>query len=343
VNTTPRSYAAAGVDIDAGEEAVRRIADAVASTRRPEVLSGLGGFGGLFALDTSKYRQPVLVSTTDGVGTKSLVAEAVQRYDTIGQDLVAMCVDDLVCCGAEPLYMLDYIAVGALQADMVTQLVSGMAEGCRQAGCALIGGEMAEHPDAMPADRFDLAGFAVGVVERDALLTNELVVEGDVLVGLASPGLRSNGYSLARRVLIGDDTARLHQPAWPGADTTLADEMLVPSVVYTPRALAALATGAVHAISHITGGGIPGNLPRVLPSGLGAVVRRGSWTEPRIFQQIAELGDIAETEMDKVFNRGIGMVLVVEAGRAVELCELVDGVAIGHIEAGNGVRYVPAS
>jgi phosphoribosylformylglycinamidine cyclo-ligase len=342
LTSKPNSYAAAGVNIAAGDDAVQRIKSSVASTMRPEVLSGLGGFGGLFALDTSKYRQPVLVSTTDGVGTKALVAEALQRYDTIGQDLVAMCVDDLVCCGAEPLFMLDYIAVGAMNPDVVEQLVGGIAEGCRQAGCALVGGEMAEHPDAMQADRFDLAGFAVGVVEREKMLDGSRVCEGDVLIGLASPGLRSNGYSLARRVLIGDDLAKLQQPAWPGADATLGDEMLKPSVIYAKRALAAIDSGAVNAIAHITGGGIPGNLPRVLPTDLGAVIERGSWEEPRIFTEIARLGDISQDEIDNVFNRGIGMILVVGSSQADQVCELVDGIRIGWVESGHGVRYVAA-
>src|SRR4051812_30095800 len=228
------TYEAAGVSIEAGEEAVRRIGDAVRSTRRPEVLGGIGGFGGLFALGADRYRDPVLVSTTDGVGTKAMVATAAGRFDTIGIDLVAMCVDDLVCQGAEPLFFLDYISIGKLDPDQVAELVSGVAEGCRQAGCALVGGEMAEHPGAMEPGEFDLVGFAVGVVERDRIITGQYVSPGDVLIGLPSPGMRSNGYSLARKVLFDIGGRSLDSPAWPGAHHSLADELLEPSVIYAP-------------------------------------------------------------------------------------------------------------
>ena len=239
-----------------------------ASTARPEVLAGIGGFAGQFALDPGRYREPVLVSSTDGVGTKVLVAKAAGRYDTIGIDLVAMCVDDLVCTGAEPLFLLDYLAVGKLVPERVETVVSGVAEGCRQAGCALLGGETAEHPGAMGPDEFDLAGFAVGVVERDERLGPERVRVGDALVGLASPGLRSNGYTLARHVCFERAGRGLDDPAWDGADRSVADELLRPSVIYAPAILAALgvAPGAVHACAHITGGGIAGNVPRLLPA-----------------------------------------------------------------------------
>jgi phosphoribosylformylglycinamidine cyclo-ligase len=296
------SYAAAGVDIDAGEEAVRRIGPAVRSTFTESVLTDVGGFGAPFALDTSRFTQPVLVSSTDGVGTKLLVAEATARYDTIGIDLVAMVVDDLVCQGAEPLFLLDYLAVGALDPDVVEQVVNGIAEGCRQARCALIGGEMAEHPGSMAPDRIDVAGFAVGVVERDRLITGDQARPGDLLIGLPSPGLRSNGYSLARRVLL--EVAGL-----PLDD--LADDLLLPSVIYAPAVVDLLAEVDVRGVAHITGGGIPGNLPRALPDDVGYWLDRATWEVPAIFGLIQEHGQVSDDEMDRVFNLGIGMVVVV--------------------------------
>ncbi|MET0805304.1 MAG: phosphoribosylformylglycinamidine cyclo-ligase [Acidimicrobiales bacterium] len=296
------SYAAAGVDIDAGAEAVRRIGPAVRSTFTESVLTDVGGFGAPFALDTSRFTQPVLVSSTDGVGTKLLVAEATGRYDTIGIDLVAMVVDDLVCQGAEPLFLLDYLAVGALDPDVVEQVVNGIAEGCRQARCALIGGEMAEHPGSMAPDRIDVAGFAVGVVERDRLITGDQARPGDLLIGLPSPGLRSNGYSLARRVLL--EVAGL-----PLDD--LADDLLRPSVIYAPAVVDLLAEVDVRGVAHITGGGIPGNLPRALPDDVGYWLDRATWDVPAIFGLIQEHGQVSDDEMAKVFNLGIGMVVVV--------------------------------
>ncbi len=307
------SYAAAGVDIDAGEEAVRRIGPAVRSTFTESVLTDVGGFGAPFALDTSRFTQPVLVSSTDGVGTKLLVAEATGRYDTIGIDLVAMVVDDLVCQGAEPLFLLDYLAVGALDPDVVEQVVGGIAEGCRQARCALIGGEMAEHPGAMDPDRIDVAGFAVGVVERDRLITGDQARPGDLLIGLPSPGLRSNGYSLARRVLL--------EVAGLSLDD-VADDLLLPSVIYASAVVDTLAEVDVRGVAHITGGGIPGNLPRALPDDVGYWLDPATWDVPPIFGRIQELGDVSDEEMAKVFNLGIGMVLVVapaDADRTVAL------------------------
>jgi phosphoribosylformylglycinamidine cyclo-ligase len=308
------TYAAAGVDIDAGDAAVEGIRSLVESTNRPGVLGSIGGFGGLFRLDTDRYRRPVLVSSTDGVGTKLVVARATGRYDTIGIDLVAMCVDDLVCAGAEPLFLLDYIAVGKVDPARIEQVVTGVAEGCRQAGCALLGGETAEHPGVMAVDDLDIAGFAVGVVEEGETLGPERVRPGDVLVGLPSPGLRSNGYTLARHVLFDRAGRDLSSPAWSGADTSLADELLRPSVVYAPAVLAARDAGGegLHACAHITGGGLPGNLVRVLPEGCTAVVDRDSWEVPRIFTEIARIGEVEAAEMAKVFNMGIGMVLVVD-------------------------------
>jgi phosphoribosylformylglycinamidine cyclo-ligase len=342
----PHTYAAAGVDIAAGERAVELIRDAVRSTRRPEVLGDIGGFGGLFALDTSRYVHPVLVAGTDGVGTKAQVARAARRLDTIGIDLVAMCVDDLVCQGAEPLFFLDYVAVGKLDPPEMAQIVGGVAEGCRRAGCALIGGEMAEHPGVMEAGDFDLVGFAVGVVERDRLIDPAHVRSGDVLIGLRSPGLRSNGYSLARAILFERAGRQLDDPAWPGADRSLADELLVPSVIYAPAVAALLGDVDVRAVAHITGGGIPGNLARVLPDACDAVVRRSTWEPPRIFSELQSLGGISDDEMARVFNLGLGMIVVVpptDAGRALPLLSAagVDASVVGEIHAGaRNVRLV---
>jgi phosphoribosylformylglycinamidine cyclo-ligase len=335
------SYEDAGVSISAGEEAVERIKAKVRSTFRPEVIGDIGGFGGLFAFAQHRYTHPVLVSATDGVGTKALIAQAVGRFDTIGVDLVAMCVDDIVCQGAEPLFFLDYIAVGKLDPDHIEQLVEGVAHGCRQAGCALIGGEMAEHPGAMDPGEFDLVGFAVGVAERDRLITGEHVAVGDVLVGLPSPGLRSNGYSLARKVLLESAGRSLDSPAYPGAPHSLGDELLVPSVVYAPAVAALLRVVDVRSIAHITGGGLPGNLRRVLPADADAAVHTASWEPPRIFGEIQRLGEISDAEMQKVFNLGIGMVVVVaaeEAHRALDLLRTEGhrAVEIGEVEPGHG-------
>ena len=339
------TYAGAGVDIAAGESAVELIKAAVRSTRRPEVLGDIGGFGGLFALDTSRYRAPVLVATTDGVGTKAEVARAAGRLDTIGIDLVAMCVDDLVCQGAAPLFFLDYVAVGQLDPGHVAQLVEGVAAGCCLAGCALIGGEMAEHRGIMEADAFDLVGFAVGVVERDRLLDGSTVRAGDVLLGLFSPGLRSNGYTLARAILFERTGLLLGDPMWVGADLTVADELLRPSVIYAPAVVALLDVVDVRAVAHITGGGIPGNLGRVLPSEVDAVVDTRSWEWPRVFSELQALGDVADEEMRRVFNLGVGMVVIVPAEdqhRALTLLAQygVGSTVVGGVVPGRGeVRF----
>jgi phosphoribosylformylglycinamidine cyclo-ligase len=333
------TYEGAGVSLTAGEEAVERIKDKVRSTFRPEVIGDIGGFGGLFGFDAGRFKRPVLVSSTDGVGTKAMVAQAAGRFTTIGVDLVAMCVDDIVCQGAEPLFFLDYIAVGKLDPDHIEQLVEGVAEGCRQAGCALIGGEMAEHPGAMDPGEFDLVGFAVGVAERDRMITGDRVRPGDVLLGLPSPNLRSNGYSLARRILFERAGRRLDDPAYPGAHHSLADELLSPSVIYAPAVLDLQRAVDVHAVVHVTGGGIPGNLSRVLPTGTAAVVDRGRWEPPAIFGELQRLGEVGDEEMARVFNLGIGMIVVVSARdaykaldaarvaghRAVEIGEVVSG------------------
>ncbi len=339
------TYKDAGVDIAAGEEAVLRIKEKVRSTFRPEVIGDIGGFGGLFSFASHRYVHPVLVSSTDGVGTKAVVAQAAGRFDTIGVDLVAMCVDDIACAGAEPLFFLDYIAVGHLDPDHIEALVEGVAEGCRQAGCALIGGEMAEHPGSMDPGEFDLVGFAVGVVERDLMLGPERVHPGDALIGLPSPGLRSNGYSLARRVLLDRAGLALDGPAYDGARHSLADELLEPSVVYAPAVRALLDSVDVHALAHVTGGGLPGNLPRSLPKGCDAVVDESTWEAPRVFAEIQRLGSIAPEEMRTVFNMGLGMVAVVpreDLYAALDTLRTAGhrAVEIGVVERGHGnLRY----
>jgi phosphoribosylformylglycinamidine cyclo-ligase len=331
------TYAGAGVDIAAGDAAVERLR---------AMVPGIGGFGGQFPLDLARFPHPVLVASTDGVGTKMVIARDSGRYGTVGIDLVAMCVDDLVCLGAEPLFMLDYIATGKVDPDQVATVVAGVHEGCRQAGCVLIGGETAEHAGVMPRDELDLAGFAVGVVEQGTQLGPERVRAGDAVVGLPSPGLRSNGYTLARHVLLESAGLELGDPAWTGADHSVADELLRPSVIYTPAVLAlrdALGDG-LHACAHITGGGIGGNLPRALPADLGAVLERSAWEEPRVFKEIQRLGWVAEDEMDRVFNRGVGMALVVDPGSAGEALRALEQAGqrasvIGEVVAGEGVAF----
>ena len=308
------TYSDSGVDIDAADAAVDAMRDLVASTAdRPGVIGGIGGFGGLFELPGG-YRRPVLVSSTDGVGTKMAVAMATGRFDTVGIDLVAMCVDDLVCCGARPLFFLDYQLLGRVDPEQVRALMTGISAGCRQAGAAIVGGELAEHPGLLAPGEVDVAGFAVGIVEHDAIIDGPARTRaGDVLLGLASPGLRSNGYSLARRALLEVAGRPLDGPAWEGAgDWTLADELLRPSVIYTPAVLALLDAGVeVHAIAHITGGGLPGNVPRVLGADVDAVFDRSAWPVPRVFREVQAAGGVDDAEMLRVFNLGLGMVIAV--------------------------------
>jgi phosphoribosylformylglycinamidine cyclo-ligase len=314
------TYAAAGVDIDAADQAVEAMRDLVASTAdRPEVIGGIGSFGGLFEVPEG-YRRPVLVASTDGVGTKMAVAIATGRLDTVGIDLVAMCVDDLVCCGARPLFFLDYQLLGRIDPHQVRQVMTGIAAGCRRAGCAIVGGELAEHPGLLRPGDLDVAGFAVGIVERDAIIDGPAHTRpGDVLVGLPSPGLRSNGYSLARRALLEQAGRSLDDPAWAGAGAwTLADELLRPSVIYAPAVLSVLEAVEVHAVAHVTGGGLPGNVARVLAGDVDAVLERGRWPVPRIFAEIQEAGGVHDEEMARVFNLGLGMILVLPR-RVVDL------------------------
>ncbi len=335
------TYAGAGVDIGAGEEAVERIKAAVRSTFRPEVIGDVGGFGGLFNFDPSRYRHPVLVAGTDGVGTKAMVARQTGRFDTIGIDLVAMSVDDIAAQGAEPLFFLDCISAGRLDPVQMEHLVAGVATGCKEAGCALIGGEMAELPGMLEPGHFDLVGFAVGVVERDRLVTGANIAVGDRVIGLPSPGLRCNGYSLARRVLLDLDQRPLDGPAWPRAHHSLGEELLRPSVIYAPALVQLCRTVDVHGLAHITGGGIPGNLARVLPRHCDAVVLRDRWEVPEIFNQIQAAGNVSPDEMAKVFNLGVGMIAVVAPRDVFRVHDLLrdaghDSVEIGEIVEGGG-------
>ncbi len=341
------TYATAGVDIAAGEKAVERIKEHVRSTFRREVVGDLGGFGGLFAPDWKHYDDPLLVSSTDGVGTKSLIARLANRRDTIGIDCVAMSVDDIAAQGAEPLFFLDYISVGHLVADEVDEIVAGVAEGCRTARCALLGGEMSEHPGLLAPGEFDLVGFAVGVVDRARVLPQR-VRAGDRIVGLASPGLRCNGYSLARAALLERGGRALDGPAWDGAHHDLAEELLRPSVIYAPAMLHMTREADIHAFAHVTGGGIPGNVVRVLPDRCDAVVSKDSWEVPRIFREIQRAGAIDAGEMEQVFNLGLGMLAVVAADDALTAVDAAraaghDAWVVGDIVDGRGrVQMVPA-
>jgi phosphoribosylformylglycinamidine cyclo-ligase len=318
------SYSAAGVDIEAGERAVELMKASVRRTSRPEVLGGLGGFAGLFGLDLAKYPQPVLASSTDGVGTKIAIAQAVDRHDTIGIDLVAMVVDDLVVVGAEPLFLSDYIATGRVVPEKIAAIVSGIAEGCVQAGCALVGGETAEHPGVMRPEEYDVSGTGVGVVNADAILGPKRVATGDVLLALGSSGLHSNGYSLVRRVLL--EQGRLPLGSTPDGlgGRTLADELLTPTRVYAQDVLALAAECRARAFAHITGGGLAGNLARVLPPTVDAVVDRSTWAPQPIFDLIARTGSVPLEQMELTFNLGVGMIAVLpvaEADAALALAE----------------------
>ncbi|MDP8930168.1 MAG: phosphoribosylformylglycinamidine cyclo-ligase [Actinomycetota bacterium] len=338
----PISYSDAGVDVDAANRAVELIRHVAESSRRPEMIGGIGGFAGLFAFDARRYVDPVLVSSTDGVGTKVELARRLDVLETVGQDLVAMVVDDLVVSGAEPLFLNDYLTVGRLDPERVARIVAGVVEGCRLAGCALLGGETAEHPGLIPDDAFDLAGFAVGVVERDRLLSAERVRAGDVLVALGSSGLHANGYSLVRRLIEGLDLREPH-----GLDRPLGQVLLTPTRIYVRDCLALAAAVDVRVFCHITGGGLPGNLPRVLPEGLGVLVEATTWEPPAIYQLLRELGPVAEAEMWRTFNLGIGMVAVVapdDSDDAVRMLTSrgVQAWAMGSVREVSGVEIVAA-
>ncbi len=368
----PRTaYRAAGVNIAAGERAVELIRGHVESTRRPEVIGSLGGFGGAFAIPQG-YREPVLVASTDGVGTKTAVASAIGRFDTIGIDLVAMCADDVVCTGAEPLAFLDYVAVGQLDPTAVAELVGGVAAGCREAGCALVGGETAEHPGVMEAEAFDIAGTAIGVVERGRIIDGTAVRAGDAIVGLESSGLHSNGYSLVRALMAQWDLdaaepyqARLRRTLGDAATedvladapqetmATLGEVLLTPTRIYARPILAArealVAAGTdVHGLAHITGGGLPGNVPRALPDGLAARLDPDRWRMPSVMQLFGALGGMDDVELRATFNGGLGMVAVVAPDAVPLVIDALAAAGVGSVlvgevvdaEAGGGSRYI---
>lgn len=333
-------YRQAGVDVEAGRAFVQQIRRSVESTYRPEVLGGLGGFGGLFELPAG-YRQPVLVSGTDGVGTKLKLAHSCNQHDTVGIDLVAMCVNDVLTSGAEPLFFLDYLATGKLEPDQLAQVVAGIAAGCRQAGCALVGGETAEMPGFYQTGEYDLAGFCVGIVEKSQILTGAQVQVGDLAVGLASSGLHSNGYSLVRKIVEQSGTALSERPAELG-EQTLADVLLTPTQIYVKPVLAALRAGLeVHGMAHITGGGLPENLPRCLGADQSIRVQHQAWPVPPIFNWLAAGGEVALMEMYSTFNMGIGYVLLLPSRQAETLiahfaAHEIAAYPIGEVVAGNG-------
>ncbi|MEC4680977.1 MAG: phosphoribosylformylglycinamidine cyclo-ligase [Nitrospirota bacterium] len=316
------TYRDAGVDIQRGDEFVRRIGPLMRSTFRPEVMGDLGGFGGLFRFPSDRYREPILVSGTDGVGTKVKLARMMDRHDTIGIDLVAMCVNDILVSGAEPLFFLDYLATGHLEIDVAEAIVQGIAEGCRQAECALIGGETAEMPSCYPAGGYDVAGFAVGVVERSDMLGKEKIQPGDVVIGVASSGLHSNGYSLARRVLFEKQGWTPDTPV-PDLSGLLGEVLIRPTIIYVKLVKTLLGQHRLHGLAHITGGGITGNLPRILPEHCGAVIDRKSWEPSSIFAVIQQAGNIDQEEMFQVFNMGVGLLVVAPSDEAGKILETI--------------------
>ncbi|MGE5416165.1 MAG: phosphoribosylformylglycinamidine cyclo-ligase [Acidobacteriota bacterium] len=331
-------YKKAGVDIDAADETVKRMLPWINATRRPEVISDIGGFAGFFKLDIGRYPKPVLLSGTDGVGTKLKIAQMADKHDTIGIDLVAMCVNDILVHGAEPLFFLDYLAVGKVDPERIEKIVIGVAEGCKQAGCALIGGETAEMPGFYAEDEYDLAGFAVGVANEDKIITGKSMEAGDVVIGLASSGIHSNGYSLARKVLLEKAGMKLEQPV-AELGTTLVDELLKPTHIYVRSINTLLEQVEVKGLAHITGGGIEGNFVRVLPEGIQACINKGAWEVPPIYQMMAKLGNVASPEMFKTFNMGIGFIVVVkptEADKTVKILKDMGETAfvIGEILSG---------
>ena len=335
------TYKSAGVDIDAGNKFVELIRPLVRTTFRPEVITDIGGFGGLFSFNAKKYKDPVLVSSTDGVGTKLKVAFMVGKHDTVGIDLVAMCVNDIVVQGAEPLFLLDYLATGKLSLEVSTKIVEGVAKGCVEAGCALIGGETAEMPTFYKRGEYDLAGFTVGVVEREKVIDGSGISAGDQLVGLGSSGLHSNGYSLARRVLFERMGLRVTDRV-DGLSRTVGEELLIPTRIYVQPILNLLKNFHLHGIAHITGGGFPDNIPRIIPTGCKAVIYRNTWPVPPIFKVIQEGGNISEAEMLRTFNNGIGMILAVPLQEAKDILTRLEslkekGYLIGEVvKAGDG-------
>jgi phosphoribosylformylglycinamidine cyclo-ligase len=334
------SYADAGVDIEAGDRAVQLLKGEVARATRPEVVGGLGGFAGLFRLDTSRYRDPLLASSTDGVGTKLVIAQALDKHDTVGIDLVGMVVDDLVVCGAEPLFLQDYVAVGRVLPERVAAIVGGIAAGCEMAGCALVGGETAEHPGVMPDDHYDIAGTGVGVVEADQVLGPKRVEAGDVVIAMASSGLHSNGFSLVRHVLLHRERMRL-EAFVDELGGPLGEELLVPTRVYAKDCLAVIEETGVHAFAHITGGGLAANLARVVPRHLSATIDRSTWTPQPVFGLVQARGRVEREEMERTFNMGVGMVAVVppvdvDRTLAVLTARHVPAWTVGEVVEGDG-------
>ncbi len=339
-NSHSQAYAAAGVDIEAGYKGVQLMKRHVKRTMIPGVVSGIGGFGGLFAPDTAGMEEPILVSGTDGVGTKIRVAQLMGRHDTIGIDCVAMCVNDIICCGAKPLFFLDYIAIGKNEPEKVASIVSGVAEGCVQSGCALIGGETAEHPGVMNPDDYDLAGFAVGIVDKAKMIDGSRMKAGDVILALPSSGLHSNGFSLVRKVF-DIEHADLNRPLDGLDGKSLGEELLTPTKLYVKPVLAALRAARVYGASHITGGGFYENIPRCLPEGMTAKIHKSALSIPPIFSLLQEKGGISERDMFNTFNMGTGMVLVVDKEDAAKAVAALDGAGaapriIGEVVPGGG-------
>ncbi|WP_129690695.1 phosphoribosylformylglycinamidine cyclo-ligase [Gottfriedia acidiceleris] len=337
------AYKQAGVDIEAGYEAVNRMKKHVQKTMRQEVLGGLGGFGGMFDLSKFNYKEPVLVSGTDGVGTKLKLAFQMDRHDTIGIDAVAMCVNDIVVQGAEPLFFLDYLAVGKAVPERIEQIVKGVSDGCVQAGCSLVGGETAEMPGMYPEDEYDIAGFAVGIVDKPKLVTGQSIKEGDILLGISSNGIHSNGYSLVRKVLLEKGGLTLDQHI-DKLGHTLGEELLRPTKIYVKPILNVLKKFEVKGMAHITGGGFIENIPRMLPEGIGAEIDYGSWPIQPIFDLLEEIGELKREEMFNIFNMGIGMVLAVSEENLHDTIKLLeeDGekvFIIGRTKAGEGVTF----
>ena len=337
----PKAYENAGVSVEAGYEVVKRIKSHVARTERPGVVGGIGGFGGLFDLASLGYREPVLISGTDGVGTKLRVAQYMNKHDTIGIDCVAMCVNDIVCCGAKPLFFLDYIACGRNFPEKIASIVGGVAEGCVRAGCALIGGETAEHPGLMPEEEYDLAGFAVGVVDQSKVIDNSAMKEGDVMLALPSSGVHSNGFSLVRKVF-DVEHCDLSAPVAELGGKGLGETLLTPTKIYVKPVLALLREVAVKGISHITGGGFYENMPRSIPAGLGVKIRKADVKVLPVFDLIQKTGKISEHDMFNTFNMGVGMSIVVakeDADRAVSVLKAQgeDAYVLGEIVKGDGV------
>jgi len=330
------AYGAAGVSLEAADESVSRLKPLVQRTMRPEVLGGIGGFGGLFQLDLERFRQPVLVSGADGVGTKLKIAHELGQHDTIGIDLVAMCVNDILVQGAEPLFFLDYFACGKLSPAQLEAVVSGISTGCVQAGCALLGGETAEMPGMYAGDDYDLAGFAVGAVDRDRLIDGQAICPGDALIGIASSGVHSNGFSLVRK-LLADHQLALDAPL-PGTETSLGAALLEPTRIYVQPILKLLESVKVRGMAHVTGGGLPGNVPRMLPDGVGAVLQRSAWPVPPVLAFLQNAGGFAPEDLDSVFNQGLGFVLCVEEADVKAMLEILGNCGeqafrVGWIEA----------